>query len=669
MRKFRKLALVCGVVFALVSSNFRVQAGEKRLLTLDDQFAFHKVSNPQISPDGNSIAYTVENVDLQNNTKNNDIYMTSWDGSRTLSLTTTKDSEYFPRFSPDGKYLAFLSSRQYSGGGNQIWLLNLAGSEAERISDFKGGVSDFVWSPDSKQLAVVAEDPDDKAEDKTPPPIIIDRFQFKEDGTGFLGKKRDHLYVFNLATRKADILTPDSFNEYLPSWSPDSKRIAFVTKRGADFDRHNNWDVYVIEATPGTKARQLTTFDGPDNDPSWDSRPVWSPDGKLIAYLQGGQQKLIEYAVYHLTVIPADGGTPRLLTPTLDRNVVKPHFTADGASILFLLEDDGVVNLAKVPVAGGKVERLLAGRRTVSAFDLGRDGKIALLSSTPQEPNEVFGLKGTQIHPLSHQNQDLLAKLKLGTTEEMSFKSQDGTQIHGFIVKPPNFQVGKKYPTLLQIHGGPVGQYRNQFMFDWQIFAAHGYLVVGANPRGSSGRGEEFSKAIYADWGNKDAQDVLAAVDYVVAQGIADPSRLGIGGWSYGGILTNYTIAQDKRFKAAVSGASASNILAGYGTDAYVRDYEQELGVPWKNLDTWLRLSFPFLHADRIVTPTLFLCGEQDAEVPLLNSEQMYQALRSLEVDTQLIIYPGQSHSISKPSYMRDQLERYLAWYDKYLMR
>jgi dipeptidyl aminopeptidase/acylaminoacyl peptidase len=206
-------------------------------------------------------------------------------------------------------------------------------------------------------------------------------------------------------------------------------------------------------------------------------------------------------------------------------------------------------------------------------------------------------------------------------------------------------------------------------MFDWQIFAAHGYVVVGVNPRGSSGRGEAFSKAIYADWGNKDAQDILAGVDYVVAQGIADASRLGVGGWSYGGILTNYTIARDKRFKAAVSGASAANILAGYGTDAYVRDYEQELGVPWKNLNKWLHLSFPFLHADRIVTPTLFLCGEQDAEVPLLNSEQMYQALKSLRIDTELIIYPGQYHEISKPSYLRDRLERYLAWYDKYLMK
>jgi dipeptidyl aminopeptidase/acylaminoacyl peptidase len=252
--------------------------------------------------------------------------------------------------------------------------------------------------------------------------------------------------------------------------------------------------------------------------------------------------------------------------------------------------------------------------------------------------------------------------------DEVSFKSRDGTAINGFVVKPPDFQAGKKYPAILRIHGGPVEQYQNELDLDWQILAARGYVVVAANPRGSSGRGEEFQKAIFADWGRKDAQDVLAAVDHVVGQGVADPARLGIGGWSYGGILTNAVIAQDGRFKAATSGAGMSNVLAGYGTDMYVREYEQELGVPWRNTDLWLRLSFPFLHADRITTPTLFLCGDQDFNVPLLNSEQMYQALRSLGRDTMLVIYPGESHDIARPSFQRDRLERYLAWYDKYLM-
>ncbi|MBD2435182.1 S9 family peptidase [Nostoc sp. FACHB-110] len=496
---------------------------------------------------------------------------------------------------------------------------------------------------------------------------MIDQFHFQEDGVGFIDKSREHLYVLDLATRKADILTPGSFNEYLPAWSPDSKNIAFVSKRGQNSDRHNNWDIYVIAAQAGAKAHQLTIFSGPDSNPDWNSRPAWSPDGKLIAYLQGGSPKLIEYAVYHLAVIPAKGGTPRLLTASLDRNVVKPHFTTDGKSILFLIEDDGNVHLAKIPSAGGKIERLLTGRRNISNFDLGRDDKIALVSSTPQQPNEVFALRGKDLRPLSHQNAQLLEQLNLATIDEISFKSKDGTEIHGFLVKPPNFQPGKKYPTLLMLHGGPVGQFTNQFMFNWQLFASQGYVVVAVNPRGSSGRGEAFSKAIYADWGNKDAQDIIAATDYAIATGIASPSHLGIGGWSYGGMLTNYTIAQDTRFKAAVSGASESNILATYGTDEYIYDEEQELGVPWKNLNTWLRISFPFIHADRIVTPTIFMGGDQDASVPLHNSEQMYQALKSLGIDTQLVVYPGQSHGISKPSYQRDVLERYLAWYNKYL--
>jgi dipeptidyl aminopeptidase/acylaminoacyl peptidase len=252
--------------------------------------------------------------------------------------------------------------------------------------------------------------------------------------------------------------------------------------------------------------------------------------------------------------------------------------------------------------------------------------------------------------------------------EEISFPSKDGTEIRGFLVKPPDYKPGKRYPTILRIHGGPVWQYYNDFAnLDWQIFAARGFVVVAANPRGSSGRGERFSRAIWADWGNKDGQDVLAAVDYVVAQGIADSTRLGIGGWSYGGILTNQVIARDHRFKAAISGAGIANILAGYGTDQYVREYEAELGTPWTNTDAWLKLSYPFLHADRIVTPTLFLCGENAFNVPLLNSEQMYQALRSLGRETQLVIYPGEYHEIRKPSYRRDRLQRYLDWYGRHL--
>ncbi len=669
---------VWGLLIPLLVPVLAAQSPGKRRLTVADLAALREVSDPRISPDGEWVVYTVRTQDLKQDQRTSDLWMSRWDGTRTIRLTFSKESEQKPRWSPDDQHLAFLSSRGMEGEIDQVWLMNRAGGEAERITDLKGGVTDYAWSPDSQRLALLARDPQpsapdgkDKAEKKTPLPIVIDRFHFKQDRRGYQDRRRNHLYLFDLSGRKAEVLTPGDFDEALPSWSPDGSAIAFVSKRGGDADRHNNYDIYVIEARIGAAARQLTTFEGADSEPGRDSPPAWSPDGKFIAYLQGGPDKLIYYAVHQLAVIPAAGGTARLLAPRLDRNVSKPRWSADGASILFLLEDDRSSLLARIPAAGGPVERMLPGGRDISSFDSGPGEKIALLSSGPHEPFEVFALDGipprSEPRPLSRQNQELLAALKLGSVEEISFNSKDGTAIHGFVVKPPDYQAGRKYPTLLRIHGGPVNQFSHRFNFEWQFFAAHGYVVVAANPRGSSGRGEAFASAIYADWGNKDAQDVLAAVDYAVAQGIADPDRLGIGGWSYGGILTNYTIAQDTRFKAAVSGASISNLLAGYGTDQYSRHYEAELGTPWRNLDVWMRLSFPFLRAERIVTPTLFLCGEKDFNVPLLNSEQMYQALRSLGRDTQLIIYPGQFHDISKPSYMRDRLERNLAWYDRYL--
>ena len=671
---------VVAVAAALLPGPPPAAAAEKRLLALDDFFAVRTVSDPQIAPDGAWVAYTVRTPDAKEDKQNSDLYMTSWDGAKTVRLTSSKAKEHTPRWSPDGESLAFLSPRDYEAETDQIWILRRAGGEAERVTDLKGGVNDYVWAPDGKRIALVASDPDPDAAEgkegegkeaaaKAPKPIVIDRFQFKEDIEGYLGKQRDHLYLLDVAARKTEILTPGEFNELLPSWSPNGASIAFVTKRGKDFDRHDNWDIYVMDAKPGAAPRQLTRNDVADCHPEWESRPAWSPDGSQIAYLQGGPQVLIAYAVYQLAVIPAAGGTPRLLAPSLDRDATHPRWAADGKSLYFLLEDDGNVHLARVPAAGGKVERLLAGHRVVGAYDLGPGGRVAVLSGAPQEPDEVFALQGADLRPLSRQNQELLAGLRLAAVEETSFRSKDGTEVHGFVAKPPDFKAGAKYPAILRIHGGPVSQFGNEFMFDWQLLAAHGYLVVAANPRGSSGRGEAFSKAIFADWGNKDTQDVLAAVDDAVSRGLADPDRLGVGGWSYGGMLTNYTIATDPRFKAAASGASISNALAGYGTDQYIRDYENELGTPWKNFDVYARVSFPFFHADRIVTPTLFLCGEKDFNVPLLNSEQMYQALKSLGRDAMLVIYPGQYHGLTRPSYLKDRLERYLGWYDKYLRK
>jgi dipeptidyl aminopeptidase/acylaminoacyl peptidase len=660
---------------ALVTQAGLAQSSDKRALTLDDMYRLREVSGPEISPDGAWVAYTVTLPDTAKDQSDSDVWMTSWDGRRSVRLTTSKAREHTPRWSPDGRYLAFLSDREDSREVQQVWLLDRRGGEAERITDLPGGVSEYAWSPDGKRLALIASDPNPDSATvtpdtthRTPRPIVIDRFQFKADETGYLDRRRDHLYLFDIATRKAAILTPGEYNEQLPAWSPDGRGIAFVSKRRAEFDRTDNWDLYVVDASPGARPRQVTTFEGPDLDPEWGGRPPsWSPDGKYLAYVQGGPLKLIYYAGQKLAVVPVSGGAARIVTPALDRNVLSPTWSADGTSIQFLLEDDRVTQLASVPAGGGQVQMLTRGRGLVSDFSVGPGGKVAVLASTPAAPAEVFAVDRGALRGLSRQNEGWLSGVQLAPVEEISFPSRDGTPINGFLVRPVGYRSGSRVPTILRIHGGPVYQFSNEFDFGWQLLAAEGFAVVAANPRGSSGRGEKFSTEIWADWGNKDGQDVIAAVDYAVAQGVADPNRLGVGGWSYGGILTNQVIARDRRFKAAISGAGQSNVLAGYGTDQYVREYEAELGTPWGNTAAWLKVSYPFLHADRIVTPTLFLCGEKDFNVPLLNSEQMYQALRSLGRETQLIIYPGEYHEIRKPSYQRDRLERYVEWYSRHL--
>jgi len=668
---------IAALAALVLASTAAAQAPAKRPFSLDDVARIRSVTDPQIAPDGGWVSYTVTSTDTGRDREQSDVWMTSWDGARTVRLTSSPDAEHDARWSPDGRWLAFLSNRGSKGEVDQLWLLDRAGGEAQRITALPGGVVDYAWAPDGKRLALVAEDPpaDSVAADtgsgdsaKRPLPIVIDRFQFKRDEDGYLDSRRKHLYLFDLASRRATILTQGQHDDELPSWSPDGTRIAFVTKRGSDPDRTANWDIYVVEATPGAQPVQLTTFEGPDADPELSSYPAWSPDSKWVAYLQGGPLKLIYYGVQRLAVVPATGGPARLVSPALDRWVTQPRWSADGNSLFFLLEDDRNYHLARVAAAGGVPERLVGGRRVVSAVASGKDDRLVVLASTPDAPAELFAVEsGGRLRPLTHQNDAWLREVALASVEEISFKSRDGTPINGFLVKPPGWTTGRRYPTLLRIHGGPVLQFQNEFDQEWQWLASRGYVVVAANPRGSSGRGERFATAIYADWGHKDAEDVLAAVDHAVRLGIADPERLGVGGWSYGSILTNYVIAQDHRFKAATSGAGISNILAGYGTDQYIREYEEELGPPWKRTDVWLRISFPFLHADRITTPTLFLGGDKDFNVPLLNSEQMYQALRSLGRETELVVYPGEYHAIRRPSFVRDRLARYAAWFDKHL--
>lgn len=661
------------VILSLSCAGVAAQNGDARF-SVEDVNRVATVSEPTLSPDGKVMVYTVSGADLERDEQQSDLWRVRFDGTGREPLTHTPDSsESHPQWTADGKRIAFLSDRKADGAASdddatsQVWQMPAGGGDARRITDLPG-VEDFVLSPDGRQLAVIAYDPEYPAGTKKPRhplPVATDRFQFKDDDAGWLGNRHKHLYLVDIATGQATVLTPGDHDEQLPAWSPDGKLIAYVTKRGDDPDRHLNFDIYIIAPQAGAKERQLTTFAGADLDPYWETRPAWSPDSKRIAYLRSGEDKWIYYAPWQLAIVDVATGKATLPAP-IDRCFTKPHWAPDGRSVYALIEQAEVTHLSRIDLPSGKITELTHGDRFDVDLDVSAQGHLIVLGGDDLRPASLSVVERDHLRSLADHNTWLDSK-QLTRTETLHLRSTDGTPIDALLVKPIGYTQGQRYPTIVRVHGGPVYQFSHEFMPDWQAYAARGYAVLAVNPRGSSGRGFAFAKAIYADWGNKDTQDLLAGVDHVVALGIADPDRLGIGGWSYGAILTDQVIARDTRFKAAIAGAGAGNMYGMYGDDEYAREYELELGTPWANRAAYDRASYPFLHADRITTPTLFQCGERDFNVPCLGAEQMYQALRSRGIPTELVMYPGQHHGLTVPSYLRDRMERNLAWYDRFV--
>ncbi len=644
-------------------------------LNVDDLDHLLSVGAPQVSPDGKWVLYTVSRIDTTADKRITDLWMVSWDGTQDIRLTYGVDSSVSaPRWSPDGKYISFMAERPGAPKvkGSQVWVLDRRGGEARQLTQVKGNLSAYEWSPDSKKLLLtITEDPEAEAKEKDkddkdkPKPIVIDRYRFKKDIEGFIStnSRPGLLYLYDIESKKLDKLTTDkNFQEDDAVWSPDGTQIAFISNHDPDPDRTINTDVFVVAAAPNSAARKLTTFPGPDEGP-----PAWSPDGKLIAYIHGSEPKYEEYSRRDLAVVPAAGGESRNLTAKFDRPVGDPIFSPDGQSITVLAVDDRSMYPASVSLSDGSVKRLVEKPGSTFAQDQ-KASHTAILWTTDNSPGELYTLEGETLRKLTSQNDAWVAQLQLGETRDLETKTKDGADVHALLTLPVGYVAGNKYPMLLRIHGGPAAQDGHSFTPERQLFAAKGYAVLNVNYRGSNGRDTAYQQAIFDDWGNKEVVDLLASVDEAVKQGIADPDRLGVGGWSYGGILTDYTIASTTRFKAAISGAGVGNPLAFYGVDMYIFQYDNELGPPWKNLDTYIKLGYPFLHADKIKTPTLFMGGDKDMNVPVNGGEQMYQALRSLDVPSELVIYPGQFHGFTRPSFIRDRYERYFAWYDKYLM-
>ncbi len=645
-----------------------------RIINADDLLALKSVSDPQISPDGKWVAYTVERVDVEADESSTQIFMVSTEDKNVVQLTADEYSASTPRWSPDGLHLGFLAAKgDDEEAKTQVWTLDRRGGESQQFTAVDQGVSDFLWAPDGQKMLLMIRDKtadelakeaaEEAGEEAKPLPYVIDRLQFKRDGVPYLDRSRTHIYVVSKREEAPLQLTFGDYEDAQPAWSPDSINIAFVSNRTEEPDSNDNNDIWVVSAegdAASRGARLVTKNAGNDYAPSW------SNDGSNIAYVTVTEPDLIWYATKHLAIVPAAGGEERVLSAALDRNVGSPVFAADDQSILFVLEDSAERHLAQFKLASGEVHRLIDGELSVRQFFLHPSGVIALRVSTSKIPGEIFISKNDGMEQLSHTNDDLLGEIELAKVRNVTFPSADGTEIEGFIFTPPDYIQGETYPTILRIHGGPVSQYDFSFNRDAQLLAANGYVVVISNPRGSSGYGQDFSAALFAEWGVKDFADVMAAVDYTISEGYADPERLGVGGWSYGGILTNYVITKSDRFAGAITGASEVNYVANYGHDHYQRQWEAELGLPWENREAWEKIS-PYNDVDKITTPTLVMGGKDDWNVPIQNSEQLYQALRRRGIETQLVVYPDESHGISRPSFVLDRYQRYLDWYDSHV--
>lgn len=649
-------------------------------LSIDKIMALQTPEDIQISPDGGWVAYVVSRNDEDKDEVFTQVWVSSVDGEVSLPMTASYANASSPRWNPDGSTLAFLGER---GDGKpekksekpkpQVWILDRRGGEAQQFTNIKQGVEGFAWSPDGTRLLLTIRDPDPKdlkdeeAEKKgevvKPEPWVIDRLQFKKDYVGYLNRLRTHFYLYDGKGDPIQITSGD-YDDSDPQWSPDGDRIAFVSKRDGDPDGNDNSDIWTVSTDADAGAYplvQVTTNKGSDKS------PTWSPDGETIGYVTVTEPEKLWYATENLAVIDADGGgTAKILTADYDRMVFNPEFSPNGKAIYFSADDGGNSPLVKADAANGELSAVTSGDEAVLEFALHENGLIATIQSDHDTPPEVHVINQGGSSQISRLNGKVLEGVKLARVERLKVAGYNNDMVESFVYYPHDHKAGIAYPTIFVLHGGPVGQHDTAFDIWGQLYAANGYIAVLPNPHGSSGYGEPFTYSLNRQWGVPDFADVDAIADHLVDNGISDGEKLGVGGWSYGGILTNYVITKSTRFKGAVSGASEVNHRANYGHDIYQLAWEVEMGLPWEDIEAWESMN-PFNDLGKVTTPTLVIGGKEDWNVPIQNSEQLYQVLKRRGIETQLVVYPDEFHGIKRPSFVRDRYNRYLDWYEKFV--
>jgi len=679
--------IILAIACALIAS---ATAFANRGVTPEDYFAFHFLNDAHISPDGKQVAYVMTVVDQQRNRRSSSIWVVATDGrSAPRRLTADNFNSTSPRWSPDGFSLAFLSNRteaatpstpaatgpgltaavQSDGARPQICILAMNGGEAQVISHLKNGATAFQWSPDGKRfVALTRTGPND---DVAPAARKSDvrhykHISYKFNDTGWYDDKRSHLWIVDAATGKDQQLTSgDDWNDLDPQWSPDSTRIAFVSNRtGHEYDEDHNRDVWVIAATGGP----LTKI---SDHPFEDDLPRWSPDGKQIIF--AGQTKRREFA--KLYIAPATGGVAsQLITQDLDLIPGALHWGPGPNEVRFETGYKGTEQIFRVDLSAHKTSQVSKGERAVHGFDMNeKAGLMSYLANNFDHLDDLYvsALDGSGERQLTHVNEKLWSELTLAKVERLPYKSTDGWDIDGFIVKPINWEPGKKYPMILSVHGGPAGQYGVDWYHEFQVYAAKGYAVFFSNPRGSTGYGQKFERGIQNNWGGMDYQDVMAGVDAALKQNSwIDRDRLGVTGGSYGGFMTNWILGHTDRFKAAVTLRSVSNFISDDGTRDGAYGHEEDFDGPlFDDFDQYWNAS-PLKYARNVKTPTLVLHSDNDYRVPIEQGEQWFRALQHYGVPSEFVVFPRENHNLTRtgePKHLVESLNWQLYWFDRFI--
>jgi dipeptidyl aminopeptidase/acylaminoacyl peptidase len=657
-------------VFCLVAAAVYLGLGPGPLFSaaqpakLDDLFRIRNIEEAQISPAGDRVAYVLSEIDLAKNATRSGIWLIRTAGGPPQKLTASPGRDETPRWSPDGRTIAFISDRD---GSNQIWLIDLAGGEARKPVPIEGGASSFAWSPDGRKIAFLARSPKPSGTEKAAK-APLDVIVFDQDVPGL------QLFVLDPASGEISRLTSDLSAVTDFSWSPDGKTIAFAAQPSPRIQDLYRTDIYTIDLETRV-IRDLV------KRPGIDTFPRFSPDGRQVAFLST-EGKTDWIANWYLCLVPAAGGAPRNITPKFDEFLFTPQWPPDGRRIFFQSPAGLRNQLFSASPETGELRPLLGGDFVWSDFTFSAKAeRMAFLGTNSVTPTEVFVSSPDRFSPvrLTFTNPEL-QDVSLGVQEVVHWKSSDGLEIEGLLLLPPGSPAGKPYPLLTYVHGGPSGRFAAEFSpqigspypiqaecYPLQVLAGLGYAVFMPNPRGSYGYGEKFRKANLLDWGGGDYRDIMSGIDALIGRNIADPERLGIMGRSYGGYMTAWIISQTDRFKVASLGAGMSNLVSFYGQTDIPGYTEYYLGdVPWQALDRYMSRS-PVFYARNIKTPTLILHGEKDFRVPLPQAQELYAALKRNGVPVELIIYPRQGHVVVEPKFMRDMMERNLEWFARWM--